>query len=150
MNIRFENRSEFSVYGYAVETILNSNGNDTGRLWENYKDALLRVPESKSCLYGVLWYTEEHRYFYLLGIQSEKPPMGGMTAVVIPAALFAVAAVPSHMNATEAWTQYFETELPALHYVPEAKHGKYFEFYNADGECELWTPVTKQLEQDEL
>ncbi|MCL2033395.1 MAG: effector binding domain-containing protein [Oscillospiraceae bacterium] len=144
MKIRFESRTEFIVHGYAVETILSSCENDVGQLWEKHKESLLSIPESKSCLYGVMWYTENHRYYYHLGILSDISHKNDMTAVTIPAAYFAIATVPDNMDAIEAWTQYFEKELPSLGYVPNVEHGKYFEFYNADGACELWTPVKKQ------
>jgi len=84
--------------------------------------------------------------FYLLGIKNEKPPKREMTAVTIPAANFAIATVPNNMDTIEAWTQYFEKELPLLGYIPDAEHGRYFEFYNANEKCELWTPVKKQNE----
>lgn len=144
MQIRFENSDSFNVCGYAVETILSSSGNDVGELWEKHKDTLLALPDSKSCLYGVMWYTENHKYFYLLGIKSEKPPKSDMISVTIPAANFAIATAPNPKDTIEAWTQYFETELPRLGYLPDAEHGRYFEFYNSNEECELWTPVNKQ------
>jgi len=144
MEIRFENESGFIVHGYAVETILSSCEKDVGQLWEKHKEDLLAIPESKSCLYGVMWYTETHKYFYLLGIKNEKPPKSDMTAVTIPAANFSIATVPDDMDTIEAWTQYFEKELPLLGYIPDAEHGRCFEFYNPKEECELWTPIKKQ------
>ena len=143
MKIRFENRNGFTVHGYAVETELSSCDKDVGQLWERHKENLLSIPESKSCLYGVMWYTENHRYYYHLGIQCDKPPKSDMTAVMIPAACFAIADVPKNMDTIEAWTQYFEKELPLLGHTPDAEHGKYFEFYNSNNKCELWTPVKK-------
>lgn len=145
MNIRFEERDAFFVSGYAVETEASSNDKELSLLWNEYKDKLISIPESKSCLYGVMWYTENHKYFYLLGIEThEKKPLGdGATFVEIPAAYFGVATVPDNMTEVEAWTDYFEKELPALGFVPDAEHGRYFEFYNKDGACELWTPVVK-------
>ena len=144
MKIRFEKLNDFTVHGYAIETVLSSCEKDVGQLWEQYKEGILSIPESKSCLYGVMWYTENHMYFYLLGMRSEKPPKSDMMMVAIPAAHFAVATVPRDMDTVEAWTQYFEKELPALRYEPDAEHGKYFEFYDENGNCELWTPVKKQ------
>ena len=141
MEIRFESKDEFIVYGYSVETILSSCENDIGQLWDMHAKSLLNLPESKSCLYGVMWYTENHKYYYHLGIMSGKPQKNDMTAAIVPAANFAIATVPENMDAIEAWTQYFEKELPILGCVPDAEHGKYFEFYGSDGECELWTPV---------
>jgi len=143
MEIQIKQQNDFIVHGYAVETILSSCEKDVGQLWEKYKEDLLSIHESKSCLYGVMWYTENHKYFYLLGLKSEKMPKSDMTAVVIPAADFAVATVPSDMDTVEAWTQYFEKELPVLGYEPDAGHGRYFEFYDENGNCELWTPVIK-------
>ena len=145
MKIRFEKKNDFFVHGYAVETILSSCEKDVGQLWEKHKDDLLAFPVGKSCLYGVMWYTENHKYYYLLGIKSETPPKNDMTTVVIPAANFAIASVPENIDTVEAWTQYFEKELPILMCEPDAEHGKYFEFYDETGNCELWTPVIKEL-----
>ena len=145
MKIRFKNRAEFFVYGFAVETELSSSQDDVGSLWENYEKILLNIPASESCLYGVMWYTEGHKYYYHLGICSETPLLDGMSAVVIPSAYFAIATVPDNMTIVEAWTEYFETELPSLGYTPDSEHGRYFEFHGADGKCGLWTPVKKQI-----
>ena len=141
MKIRFEKNNDFNICGYAVETILSSCEKDVGELWKKHKDNLLSISKNKSCLYGVMWYTEDHKYFYLLGIKSEKSLKSDMTTVTIPAANFAVATIPNSVSTIEAWTQYFEKELPALKYEPDAEHGKYFECYDEHGSCELWTPV---------
>ena len=145
MKIRFENRKEFSVCGYAVETELSSSENDVDLLWKNHEKILLGIPASKSHLYGVMWYTEGHRYYYHLGICGETPLLDDMTAVTIPSAHFAIAIVPDNMTIVEAWTEYFETELPSLGYIPDSEHGKYFEFHGVDEKCELWTPVKEQI-----
>ena len=145
LKVRFENRKKFYVYGYAVETELNSSENDVGLLWENHRRILQSIPTSQSCLYGVMWYTEGHRYYYHLGICSKTPLMEDMTAVMIPSACFAIATVPNDMTIVEAWTEYFENELPSLGYIPDSEHGKYFEFHDADGKCELWTPVKEYI-----
>ena len=141
MEIQFIRQKDFTVYGYAVETELSSCEKDVGQLWEKHKDDLLALPVSKSCLYGVMWYTENHKYSYLLGIKCETTPKSDMLAVMIPAAEFAVASIPGNTNTVEAWTQYFEIELPALNYEPDAVHGKYYELFDAEGTCELWTPI---------
>lgn len=143
MDIRFEHRNKFIVYGYSVETELSSCDTDIGQLSEKYEDTLLNIPEGKSCLYGVMWYTEGHKYYYLMGIEgSDKTILDdGSTHIDIPSAYFAVATVPHNLTIIEAWTDYFEKELPALGYIPDAEHGIYFEFHNSDGICELWTPV---------
>ena len=111
MKIRLIGQNDFIVQGYAVETILSSCEKDVGQLWEKYKEELLSYPDGKSCLYGVMWYTKNHQYVYLLGVKSETPPKSDMAAVVIPAADFAVASVPDDMDTVEAWTQYFEKEI---------------------------------------
>lgn len=86
---------KFNIIGYAVETVLSSNDNDVGLLWGKYKNSLLSLPESKSCLYGVLWYTKNHNYYYLLGIHigNEDTKLSNTTVVEIPAAYFAIATV---------------------------------------------------------
>ncbi len=142
MDIRFEDRDAFFVSGYAAETSPATNDTDLGALWSEYKDKLTAIPQSRACLYGVLWYTENHSYFYLLGVDAGGELLeGATTRVEIPAARFAVASVPADMPAVEAWAAYFDTELPRLGYAPDAEHGKYFEFYDENGACELWTPV---------
>lgn len=146
MEIRFEDRDGFSVYGYAVETILSSAEKEVGALFENHEEGLLSIPEGNGSLYGVMWYTENHRYYYHLGIHSNKVPLDDMAEVVIPAAHFAIATIPEGMDAFEAWTFYFEEELPRLGYAPDAEHGTYFEFYDSNGNCELWTPVNMLTE----
>lgn len=141
MDIRVAHTDSFRVYGYAVETQLNTNSRDLGMLFEKYREALLSYPESRQTLYGVFEYTAGHRYSYLLGIKCDVPPKEDMAFTDIPAARFAAAAVPDGMTEVEAWTQFFETGLKALSYAPDAKHGKYFEYYGADGKRELWTPI---------
>lgn len=145
MEVRIEKKSDFVVHGYAVETILSSSEHDVGQLWAEYKDVLLAMSERHLSLYGVMWYTQDHKYFYLLGIKNDMPSKRDMISVEIPAADFAIATVPSNMTEIEAWTQYFDNELPALGYSPDAEHGKYFKLHNANGVCELWTPVKKQV-----
>jgi predicted transcriptional regulator YdeE len=141
MDIRVTHIDSFRVAGYAVETQLETNSGDLGMLFEKYRDVLLAYPESRQTLYGVFEYTTGHRYSYLLGIRCDVPPKEDMAFTDIPAARFAVAAVPDFITAVEAWTQFFESGLPALGYAPDAKHGKYFEYYGEDGRRELWTPV---------
>jgi AraC family transcriptional regulator len=141
LDIRFAKRDAFTVTGYAIETDLAASAKDIGSLWDKNKDNLLSIPTSDSCLYGVMWYTKNHRYYYLLGIHGENITMNEAAQVKIPAARFAVASVPGDMPAVEAWTIFFEKDLPALKTVPDAEHGRYFEFYGQDEACELWTPV---------
>ncbi len=142
LKIRFENREHFKVCGYSVETSLETNDLDLARLWQ-HKNDLLSLQDGNPSLYGVMWYKENHRYFYLLGfpVTEYLQFLEGIVFAEIPSARFAVAAVPEGMNAVAAWTEFFETELPAYKLKPDAEHGKYFEYYAPDGSLELWTPV---------
>jgi predicted transcriptional regulator YdeE len=142
MEIRFENRDKFKVCGYVTETNSENSEHDGGQLWINHENELREIPESKSCLYGVIWYTDEthERYCYLLGIETDKF-QGNMVCVEVPTGHFAVAAVPKGMTEVEAWTEFFFKEIPARGYAPDESHGIYFEFYDKNGNCELWTPV---------
>ena len=143
MDVRFEDRAAFSVSGYATETSPATNDTDLRSLWGEYQDKLTAIPQSGACLYGVLWYTENLSYFYLLGIESGEPLEGASTRVEIPAARFAIAKVPADKTAAEAWTEFVEKELPARGFAPDSEHGKYFEHYDKNGVCELWTPVVR-------
>jgi len=142
MKIRFENRNKFKVYGYLKETNSENNDYDLGQLWSKYESELRQIPESKSCLYGVTWYTDEthKRYYYLLGIETDKLK-DNMVCVEVPTGYFAVATVPKEMTEVEAWAEFFYKEIPAKGYAPDENHGIYFEFYDKNRTCELWTPV---------
>ncbi len=141
MDVRFESRDAFTVSGFATETSAATNDTDLGSLWGEYKDKLASMPEGRNGLYGVLWYTENHSFFYLLGIETGGALEGASTRVAIPAARFAVAKVPVRKTAVEAWTEFFDKELPERGFAPDQEHGKYFEYYDEKGDCELWTPV---------
>ena len=142
MEIRFENRDKFKVCGYMTETNSENNDHDLGQLWTNHENELKQISESKSCLYGVMWYTDEthKRYCYLLGIETNKL-RDDMVCVEIPTGHFAVATVPTGMTGVEAWTEFFFQELPAKKFIPNENHGIYFEFFDENSNCELWTPV---------
>ena len=142
MEIRFENRDKFKVYGYMTETDSENNDHDLGQLWINYENELKKIPESNSCLYGVMWYTDEthKRYCYLLGIETSKLH-DDMVCVEIPTGHFAIATVPKGMTGVEAWTEFFFQELPAKKIMPDESHGIYFEFFDENNNCELWTPI---------
>ncbi len=141
MDVRFESRGAFTISGFATETSPATNNTDLRALWSEYKDKLAAMPEGRHGLYGVLWYTESQSFFYLLGIETAAALEGASTRVAIPAARFAVAKVPVHKTPSEAWTEFFDKELPERGFAPDAEHGKYFEYYDDNGDCELWTPV---------
>jgi len=142
MEIRFEDREKFTVCGYITETSSENNDHDLRKLFTRHEDELRKMPESKSCLYGVIWYTDEthQRYCYLLGIEANKQ-QSNMVCVEVPTGHFAVAAVPKGMTVVEAWTEFFFKEIPARGYAPDESHGIYFEFYDENGNCGLWIPV---------
>lgn len=147
MEVRFENRNSFNVVGYAVETNLDSAVEDIGLLWEKYEKSLLKLA-NKNPLYGVMWYTENHNYFYLLGIEDKTSLVeennNDSISLKVPSAKFSIATPPKNMDLIEAWTIYFESKLPNLGYVPNNDHGIYFESHHDNGICELWTPVKKE------
>ena len=142
MKIRFENRDKFKVCGYVTESDQENNDRDLEELWSKYEDKLRKMPESKSCVYGVMWYTDEthKRYCYLLGIETDEF-QNDMTFVEVPTGHFAVATVPKEMDAKEAWAEFFYKAIPASGFMPDENHGIYFEFFNQNGDYELWTPI---------
>ncbi len=142
MDVRFEDRGAFTISGFATQTSPATNDTDLRALWSEYKAKLISMPESSSGLYGVLWYTENHSYYYLLGVEAGDAALeGAATRVEIPAARFAAVKVPGHTTPKDAWTEFFDKELPERGFAPDKEHGKYFEYYGEDGVCELWTPV---------
>jgi AraC family transcriptional regulator len=149
MKIALKNRDSFYICGYMIETSLDTCGKDLEKLWREYetkKEDLFKHYGRKDDFYGLMWYTQLHRYCYLIGIEVEditKAPEGAICKH-IPSSLYAIATVPAKTPATDAWTEYFEAALPALGYSPDASHGLYFEYYS-NGESkdyELWTPAT--------
>lgn len=147
MEVRFENRDSFNVVGFAVEANLDSAVEDIGLLCEKYEKSLLKLA-NKNPLYGVMWYTKDHNYFYLIGIEDNtnlvEKNLDNPISLKIPSAKFAIATLPKNMDLIEAWTVYFESKLPNLGYVPDNNHGIYFEAHNDNGTCELWTPIKKE------
>lgn len=142
MKIRFENRDKFKIYGYMAETNSDNNDHDLALLWTKYEMKLKQIPDSNSCLYGAMWYTDEthKQYCYLLGIETNKF-QDDMLCLEIPTGYFAIATVPQEMTGVEAWTEFFAQELPAKRLVPDENHGIYFEFFDKNGCYELWAPI---------
>ena len=149
MEIRFENRDKFKVYGYLIESDEENFERDVEPLWKKHENELRQIPESKSCLYGVTWYTDEthQRYYYLVGIETSKP-QSDMVCVEIPAGHFVIATIPKGMTRLEAWWKYFE-DVPSRGYAPDEKHGIYFEFFDKNRNFEIWAPV-KQIKTDSV
>lgn len=154
MKLEFFSRPAFHICGYAVETTLEDNDTDIASLYRSFFETgeehdLLRLSGCQSGYYGLEWYTEGHKsFFYLLGKAvdgtADIPP--GAVMKHIPAAQYAVAAIPPEHNLTEAWADFFYTAIPQAGYAPDEAHGFYFEYYPEDvhGRCELWTPVNRK------
>lgn len=151
MDLRVIEREEFIICGYVVETSLETCCKDLGELWDRFKSQkqseILKSSEgSRKGLYGVMWYTQNHQYCYLLGkkIKNKEAKIDSTCIKRIPGACYAVAIVPDNMTIVEAWTVLFERILPDAGYMPDLDHGLYFEYYpNEDNNeiCELWTPI---------
>ncbi len=163
LNLKFEHRDGFHVCGYSVETCLDTCREDLSLLRRDFdaqKGVLFEALGFRDAVYGLMWYTQDHRYRYLIGVEAAdagKAPSGAQ-CVCIPAAEYAVATVPPSVSAFDAWTAFFEKALPAVGYTPDSNHGLYFEYYpcgmgsgadvsaaNMDHACELWTPVIRQV-----
>ena len=144
MEIRFENKEKFKVCGYLIESDEENFEHDTGQLWSKHENELKKIPESNSCLYAVTWYADkaQERFHYLVGIETDKP-YEDMVCVEVPAGHFVIASIPKGMTRLEAWWKYFE-DVPAKGYAPDESHGIHFEFYDKNGNFEIWTPVRCQ------
>jgi predicted transcriptional regulator YdeE len=154
MKLKLINRNGFTICGNTVETSFETCEKDVGELWSNFRKGKSNIVFKNSIeynkgLYGLMWYTRNHRYCYLLGKEAdtniEHMDVAGVKRV--PAARYAVVKVPENMSIMEAWTVFFEKILPEADYIPDSDHGLYFEYYeNEDnGTCELWTPVKENI-----
>lgn len=149
MELKLQSRNTFYICGYFIETSLETCGEDLSKLWRDFetnKEELFNVFGYKNDFYGLMWYTENHRYCYLIGIEVDgisKAPTGACCKCV-PGTNYAIALVPQTLSAVEAWTEYFEEILPNAGYIPNAEHGMNFEYYPGKGAYELWTPVIKR------
>ena len=150
MDIRFENREKFKVCGYKIVSDEENFERDVEPLWNKHETELRKIPESKSCLYGVTWYKDKTQglYYYLVGVETAKP-QDDMVCVEVPAAHFIVATIPKGMTRLEAWWNLpFEDVVPAKGYAPDESHGIYFEFYDKNGNFEIWAPVIPMNKQE--
>ncbi|MDP4179573.1 MAG: effector binding domain-containing protein [Bacillota bacterium] len=150
MEMRLIERTEFAVCGDVVETSLETCESDLNKLWINFKksrfyEEIQNTPNYNKGLFGLMWYTQDHRYCYLLGVEynASSITQNSLCIKTIPAARFAVVSVPENMTIVEAWTSFFEKVLPDAGLVPDTEHGLYFEYYpnTESNSCELWTPV---------
>lgn len=150
MDVKIMERGEITIGGMVTETSVETCSKDLNELWEKFEERKLagvfrNAPGYQKGLYGVMWYTQNHRYCYLLGMETKVTETGpdGVSIKTIPPARYAVVSVPDNMTVLEAWRVFFEKDLPAAGLVPVLEHGLYFEFYPDEDSktCELWTPV---------
>lgn len=150
MDIRIIDRGEITIGGIVTETSVETCTKDLNELWKTFKERNLsglfrNVPGYKKGLYGLMWYTQAHRYCYLLGMETNKaePGLDNVSIKTLPPARYAVVSVPDDMTVLEAWGEFFEKDLPVAGLLPVLENGLYFEFYpDEDGKtCELWTPI---------
>jgi AraC family transcriptional regulator len=151
MDLEFKNRDAFQVCGYCVETSLETCGTDLAKLWQDFaqhKEELFELFGYRKDFYGLMWLTENSRYCYLIGIETDKPEKApeGTVCKQVPTALYAVLYVEASRSAYDAWTDYYEEILPNAGYLPNTGHRIDFEYYpGGEGEAyELWTPVIKK------
>lgn len=151
MYMELKKRGGFQVCGYCTETSLETCGKDLAEIWRRFKEDNEKFHKAfgrRSDFYGLMWLTQNGRYCYLIGPETETAgeiPQG-MVFKQIPPAEYAVLHVPKSLPAFEAWTQYYEKILPEAGYVPDKGHGIDFEYYpSGDGEdYELWTPLMER------
>lgn len=153
MDLKIVNRNEITLCGDVVETSLDTCKKDLGELWDNYREGKSSILfrntiEYSKGLYGLMWYTQNHRYCYLLGKETnpDRTDIDSARLKKVPAARYAIVSVPENMSITEAWTVFFEKILPEAGYMPDSDHGLYFEYYEDESNktCELWTPVKEK------
>jgi predicted transcriptional regulator YdeE len=90
-------------------------------LWRDFdtkKEELFNIFGYRNDFYGLMWYTDNHRYYNLIGIEADninKKPTGACGKCV-PGTNHSVAHVPPIMSAVDAWTEYFEKTLPESGY----------------------------------
>jgi AraC family transcriptional regulator len=150
MDIQIIERSEITIGGIVTETSVETCSNDLKELWDHFEERKLpgilrNAPGYQKGRYGVMWYTENHRYCYLLGMETKatEKELNGATIKTIPPARYAMVSVPEGMTVFQAWGVFFEKDLPGAGLEPVLENGLYFEFYPDEDEksCQLWTPI---------
>jgi len=145
MDIRFERRGGFRVFGYSIELNISSHERDIALLRDKYESKLIAISDRGLGLYFVTWLTKNDNYIYHFGVdhQTQIHIDETATCVEVPSGYYAVATVPKEMPILEAWNELFETALDAMGVVPNIEHGIYFEFFKENGVCEIWAPLLK-------
>lgn len=154
MEIRFVDRDDFYVCGYAVETTLEENDKDIAALIQSYfhdgkSEQINEIANNKGPeYYGLSWYTKPHeRYRYLLGkeVVSTQTIPAGAEMKLVPKTHYAVGSFEQGTDIIQAWTDFFYSAVPGLGYTPNFEHGFWSEYYpdGLQGKYELWIPVVK-------
>ena len=140
MEIRIEQRDDFTIHGYLIETLATDESYDAKSIdLRSEHEASLRA--TAAVLYGATWFTDEGELYYLFGAAEELDARHD--SVLIPAGVFAVATVPDDMPLIQAWTEMWEEKgLPATGYR-YIEAAKCFELFGAAGLREIWVPVEK-------
>jgi predicted transcriptional regulator YdeE len=147
LSIKVMDRDAFYIIGIMVETSLATAVRDISILEQQYEEyaPLSMALRSSQGHYGLMWYTQNHNYCYLLGVSVKKllPESDNLLCRYIPAARYAVMNVAADQSVFTAWGDLFEKILPAVGWAPDYEHGMFFEYYPDDGAecCQLWTPV---------
>lgn len=149
MELRVVSRDSLLLCGYYVDTCLEDCGKDIAALWDVFnagKDDLYNAFGHRSDLYGLMWYTQNHRYCYLIGMEANESVCSpaGASRKNVPPARYAVVRVPASASAVDAWTEFYKKTIPEAGFAPDAAHGFNFEYYpdGADRDYELWTPIS--------
>lgn len=152
MSIQIKDREPFYLLGVMVETSLATAGQDISALEKVYieSEPELITHAITPWHYGLMWYTHDHRYCYLLGVAVEQM-LGERNPLLcrhIPAARYAVLEVERDQSLFTAWGDFFDKVLPSAGWAPDYNHRMFFEYYPEDGggSCQLWTPVLPQVE----
>jgi AraC family transcriptional regulator len=148
MDLMIEEREAFYIAGYVVETSLETCVDDISKVWKQFqreKGNLFSTIREGEGYYGLMWYTTDHRYCYLLGVASHQPVAeeNELCCRAIPAGRFARVEVPEDDSVLEAWREFFDVTLPENHLAPDYEHGMFFEYYPEEysAACQLWSPI---------
>ena len=139
MNIRLEQRDNFTISGYLIETLPTDDSYDTKciQLRKEYEKSLR---ESATTLYGATWFTNDGNLYYLFGAEQVDQNHAKNSNVSIPGGLFAVATIPDDTPLIQAWNEMWSSGLPSINrnYI---ENEKCFELFGENNLREIWVPV---------
>jgi len=140
MNIRFEKRDTFYVSGFSMETNEANLERDVALLRERYEDKLRVI---SSCLYFAAWTGKDDEMVYHFSVETSGETPEGTTTVEVPSGYFAVASVPKGTPILPAWHEFFAS-LPSTGAEINQEYSIYLEYFNQNGDCELWIPIVEK------